>query len=277
VPADPSGNSPNLPVEIREQGAIPRITVTASRNGDHLLDLTITQHTPKLLGLGVPHLSKAAPVEDTLCAVATWLHRHERWRNATLTSWETPRRAPLNDALAHAGYAVHRRKLFVERNLAEVPPSPCTPPPPSLVSLQEAGREEFIAAMRHCSADDPFAEEGSDAAQEFDELVEYAGTAFDPNDWFIARDKEGRIGIILPQIYADRPSEGTLFLIGVAPERRGVGWGTILHAHGLALLAERGAQRYVGSTDLRNERMVRVFGRNLCNKRGEQVLFRNTR
>ena len=82
-------------------------------------------------------------------------------------------------------------------------------------------------------------------------------------------------GVLLPQIYPDIQTEGTLYYIGVAPERRGEGWGKRLHAHGLALLASRGATRYVGSTDLRNEPMVRVFRHNRCNDRGVQVMYRN--
>jgi ribosomal protein S18 acetylase RimI-like enzyme len=47
--------------------------------------------------------------------------------------------------------------------------------------------------------------------------------------------------------------QGTLFYVAVLPAFRGRGYGRALHAGGLAMLAERGVTRYVGSTDTRND------------------------
>lgn len=52
-------------------------------------------------------------------------------------------------------------------------------------------------------------------------------------------------------------------LIGVSPEYRNKGWGRRLHRH-LMWLAKNRTRVYVGSTDVRNRPMLRLFERNGC-------------
>ncbi len=93
-------------------------------------------------------------------------------------------------------------------------------------------------------------------------LVASAGDRFDPTSWFLVDDTDGPVGVVLPQtIGADL---GTLFYLGVEPDRRGRGLGAAIHGLGLWILAMRGLRRYVGSTDERNAPMLRVFARNGC-------------
>lgn len=259
--------SESITIELIEEKGV------KAKQGDAvLLSLPLRRHATDILGVGIPKIGDPEQADAALDAVAMWLRENER--GITLLSWEKRERDLINAALERKGYVAHRRKLFVDRDLVDNPPA-STHEPWNERSLEEIGRERFIEIMQHCSEGDPFIEEESDPERELDERIEYAENAFDPKNWFTIEDERGTIGVLLPQIYPDIHTEGTLYYIGVAPERRGEGWGKRLHAHGLALLASRGATRYVGSTDLRNEPMVRVFRHNRCNDRGVQVMYRN--
>jgi len=97
-----------------------------------------------------------------------------------------------------------------------------------------------------------------------DELIEFAGTLYNPNKWLVAFMNGNPIGYVFPQRYWDKPEEGSIFDIAVLPESQGRGYGKILHAKGLELLAEMGAKEYVGSTDVENIPMIAIFLANGC-------------
>ena len=85
----------------------------------------------------------------------------------------------------------------------------------------------------------------------------------------VTYDAQGEIGVVLPQIYAQDPTAGTLFYLAVVPERRGSGLGRRLHAFGLRRLRQLGAVHYYGSTDSRNAPMLAIFTANGCTARPE--------
>jgi ribosomal protein S18 acetylase RimI-like enzyme len=116
--------------------------------------------------------------------------------------------------------------------------------------------------------------EGRDPEADFQELVELAGDRYDPGSWFIAEIGSDTVGVLLPQVLPDAGTEGTLFYVGVLPAFRGRGYGRALHAAGLSMLAERGAEDYVGSTDTRNQPMLRIFQKNGCELAATQLFFR---
>ena len=63
--------------------------------------------------------------------------------------------------------------------------------------------------------------------------------------------------------YGDSDDPADMTLIGVLPEHRNRGWGGRLHRH-LMWLARGRAAAYVGSTDVRNRPMLRLFEKNGC-------------
>lgn len=64
--------------------------------------------------------------------------------------------------------------------------------------------------------------------------------------------------------YGERPDgPADMTLIGVSPGHRNRGWGGRLHRH-LMFLAKNRTRTYVGSTDVRNGPMLRLFGLNGC-------------
>jgi len=182
---------------------------------------------------------------------------------------ERPENDAWRAALEARGFAVVRRKAFVERSLLDALPE--APDGFALRSLAEAGEAPFIARRQEASQGDPFEErrgDPRDLGKEWQVLVAIPGPQFDPTRWFLVDDAQGPVGIVLPQANA---RTGTLYYVGVVPSRRGQGLGRAIHALGLRLLAAAGLARYVGSTDVRNAAMLAVFARNGCPVDGTEV------
>ncbi|MHC5010960.1 MAG: GNAT family N-acetyltransferase [Planctomycetota bacterium] len=186
--------------------------------------------------------------------------------------WDRPKDTTWREALEGVGFRVARRKAFVERDLGtELPASPTGL---LLRSLADVGESAFTARMFESSDGDPFEERkgtNRDLDAEWRELVDYAGKRFDPECWLLVDDEDGPVGVVLPQAITE--DTGTLFYVGVVPERRSAGLGRALHALGLGLLARAGLKKYVGSTDLRNEGMRRIFEANGCRVTATQLFL----
>lgn len=207
-------------------------------------------------------------IEDALCAYLRPSFARERV--STLT-WAIPESEAINDALERSGFGVRKRKIVVERSIAGYT-SPYDDPF-TYSSLEVVGRESFVRIMAKASEGDPFEDSTDrDVDREFQEMVDYAGSRFDPTWWTIANLGGETVGVVLPQAYAGQDDEGTLFYVGVMPSFRGRGYGKILHAAGLEFLSRHGVTKYIGSTDERNVPMIAVFKANGCAHTTTQVL-----
>lgn len=132
-------------------------------------------------------------------------------------------------------------------------------------SLADLGQAAFLDYLTQAAHQDPEASAATSPEQEFAELLAHAGSAFDPSHWWVAfSGAHEAIGVVLPQVFPDKPTEGTLSYVGVLPRFRQQGYGALLHQWGLAALAQRGVLRYIGSTGHTNRGMQRVFQRNAC-------------
>lgn len=132
-------------------------------------------------------------------------------------------------------------------------------------TLAALGIEEFASRMLEASAGDPYDSSTPESAvDDLRELIEYAGDAFDGTAWLALSDEAGRIGVVLPQVYPDDASTGTVFYVGVVPERRGAGLGRRLHRLGMGRLAALGVTSYVETTDADNTPMIRILEANGC-------------
>jgi GNAT superfamily N-acetyltransferase len=213
------------------------------------------------------------PVSEVEDALLAFLGRSLARDGALVFTSDSPKNAELVGALERAGFTVEKKKALVGRGLeGELPGQGIGF---AFVPLAEVGRRRFVEVMTEAAEGDPFESmEGRDADADFEELVELAGNRYDPWSWFLALVDGEVVGVLLPQILPDAESEGTLFYVGVLPRFRGRGYGRALHAAGLSMLAERGAVGYFGSTDTRNEPMLRVFARNGCERRSTQLFFR---
>ena len=210
---------------------------------------------------------RASEIERALCEHLRPSFARER---VTVLTWEAKESAQLNAALARAGFRVAKRKVFVERSAAGYR-SPYVDPF-LYGSLEAVGRDAFVRVLARAAEGDPFEDRPDrDPEREFQELVDYAGSRFDPVAWMVASLDGETVGVVLPQVFEGSGDEGTLFYVGVLPAFRGRGYGRVLHAAGLESLARRGVTKYVGSTDERNAAMLAVFAANGCARTGVQL------
>ena len=85
------------------------------------------------------------------------------------------------------------------------------------------------------------------------------------------------IGISIPHIELGTEDEGRLFYFGVVPNLRGQGLGIDIHKISLALLKKKFfANYYVGSTDVNNSNMIKIFEKNGCELRSRKGIYRIT-
>ena len=86
---------------------------------------------------------------------------------------------------------------------------------------------------------------------------------------------EGEIvGLAIPHLEKGTSGEGRLFYFGLVPKWRGKGIGASIHNHALKLMKGLNAQTYVGSTDVNNQYMIKIFEKNGCTLRNVKGIYR---
>lgn len=173
-------------------------------------------------------------------------------------------------ALETAGFSIALSKSLFSRDLAGYR----TPydDPMHYRTLDDVPRELFDEVLDTAHIGDPLEESTAHERSALEAYISLAGDAFESRRWRIA-ELEGRpVGVILPQIFPDLRTVGTLFHIGILPEFRGRGLGRILHAKGLELLSDE-VDSYVGSTHVLNTPMIRIFERNGCERTTTQHMY----
>lgn len=134
-----------------------------------------------------------------------------------------------------------------------------------VTSLAEMGEEAFADLMLRASEGDPFdATTPETALEDLRELIDAAGDAFVAERRLAVSDDDGPLGVVLPQPFPKRPRVGTIFSIGVVPERRRAGVGRRLHRFGLVRPQALGGEQDAGSTDPANAAMCAVCAANRC-------------
>ncbi|WP_339148822.1 MULTISPECIES: GNAT family N-acetyltransferase [unclassified Sutcliffiella] len=87
----------------------------------------------------------------------------------------------------------------------------------------------------------------------------------------------GFAGISIPHIEMGTEDEGRLFYFGVVPDLRGQGIGGQIHKNSMALLKQFHATYYVGSTDIHNTNMIKIFEKNGCELRDRKGIYKIVR
>lgn len=87
--------------------------------------------------------------------------------------------------------------------------------------------------------------------------------------------KDGAIaGISIPHIEMGTKEEGRLFYFGIVPELRGQGVGAQIHRISMILLKDFQATYYVGSTDVSNTNMIKIFAKNGCELKDRKGIYK---
>ena len=91
--------------------------------------------------------------------------------------------------------------------------------------------------------------------------------------YYFTKD-EALIGISIPHIEMGTEDEGRLFYFGVVPNLRRQGLGGNIHKISLVLLKRFLANYYVGSTDVNNAYMIKIFEKNGCELRDRKGIYK---
>lgn len=82
------------------------------------------------------------------------------------------------------------------------------------------------------------------------------------------------IGIALTELVPSDPQTGIIEYFGVIPEYRNLKIGRSLHLKSLQTLIGLGAKTYLGSTNIRNYPMIKIFDVNECEVKGVRRTWR---
>jgi ribosomal protein S18 acetylase RimI-like enzyme len=131
-------------------------------------------------------------------------------------------------------------------------------PPLAYESLGQDTEACFIDIFKTTFQPDFFE---SDAERYFAGLRKDANKTrrFYAEDWEIGIHGDKHVGITMPQLHDEGGEIGSNFHLGVVPERRHKGFGRALQRRAIETLRKRGAKMIVGSTDVRNKAMIKVF------------------
>lgn len=140
-------------------------------------------------------------------------------------------------------------------------------------SLIEMGRTKFLEYMIQGSLNDPETSHDSDHQADFQAMVDDFGDSFDPEKWVVIFHENQAVGVVLPQVYQDKPYQGTLAYICILPQARGKGYGKKIHLYGLNQLKNQGVIRYIGSTSEMNLHMINIFKSNGCHLLAERYFI----
>lgn len=99
------------------------------------------------------------------------------------------------------------------------------------------------------------------------------GTEWRQHCYYFTYD-EALVGISIPHIEMGTGDEGRLFYFGVVPHLRGQGLGIHIHKISLVLLKKFLANYYVGSTDVNNSYMIKIFEKNGCELRDRKGIYK---
>jgi len=82
---------------------------------------------------------------------------------------------------------------------------------------------------------------------------------FYSGDWELAYLGEKAVGLTMPQVHDEQGEYGSNFYLGVTLEARVKGIGLALQRRAVDTLVKRGARMILGSTDVKNIPMIRIF------------------
>ncbi|MFD2045413.1 hypothetical protein ACFSTA_17145 [Ornithinibacillus salinisoli] len=137
--------------------------------------------------------------------------------------------------------------------------------------------KEFGELYEYCRSGSANKNEKQSADQIMYSLENELGKEWRKNCYYFLMNKEV-IGISIPHIEIGTLDEGRLFYFGVIPEMRGYGMGTKIHEISLSILKRiLEATYYVGSTDIHNEHMIRIFENNGSVCRSRKGIFNKRR
>ena len=136
----------------------------------------------------------------------------------------------------------------------------------------ESSIDSFLSMWELCSKGSLNSPSKHSIRVQYEAMKQEIGEQYNTSSFSVYWD-ENPFGMLIPIIDPGKNEEGRLLYRGILPERRGKGLGTPLHQLGLALLQEKGATYYIGSTGIENKPMQQIFRNNNCNPIFQAVTY----
>ncbi len=190
----------------------------------------------------------------------------------------------IDDRLAHAathamaasewGFKLDEAKVLYRADVADLQLSVAGGAP--LGAAFVAHDAEVASVLDRTAGYESKSLRGSDEARAI--LLEFADhcracQSHYPEDWVVLRIRGRPVGIVLPAFTDHTHQVATNLYMGVVPEARGCGLGAVLVRRGIETMIARGALRFVGSCDIVNTPMRRIFQKFGCVAIATQRVF----
>ncbi len=98
--------------------------------------------------------------------------------------------------------------------------------------------------------------------EDWDEYLN--GTKHNSDMFLIVYHNNKPIGLILTELNNYDNNVGLIKFLGLIPEKRNKKYGNILYTKALSILKKHNAKEYLGSSDIDNEKMLKIFHYNNC-------------
>lgn len=177
----------------------------------------------------------------------------------------------LKEALIKAGFQVGKRKVLYGRSLERLLKHKVK----KNLTYRSVGRigvesvkELFFKSLSGSleDIDNPFV---LTPAEEF-KLI-WKSTHVRKDFWKVAFYKHQPVGLVFPDVVQEKT--GSFVYLAVLPEFRGRRFGDLLFLDSLDMLRSMRATEYLGSTNISNYPMIKIFERNVCRKIASRMEF----
>jgi len=142
-----------------------------------------------------------------------------------------------------------------------------------IVNGNKIGKEEIIKLflkINNSSSDSIDKDISMDGQENYGYIKDHI-----PQDCQLLVYKNRLIGMSVVMYKSKQPKDnfGKMEMTGILNEFRGRGFGDILFKESLNALYRKGARKYIGSTEISNKSMIRIFEGNGCEKIANRIEF----
>ncbi len=125
-------------------------------------------------------------------------------------------------------------------------------------SIGQITEDTFVGIFKAVYEPDIFQGDAEKCFAELKKNAVHTGH-FHPEDWELAYVGDKPVGITMPQLHDADAEIGSNFYLGLVPDERRKGLGKLLQQRAVETLIRRGVGLIVGSTDVKNIPMIRIF------------------
>ena len=203
--------------------------------------------------------------DETGKELVTWVRTSYPKKRILCLSWDKKEDIEYEAILKSLGFKIDFEKAYYSRELENM--EYIEEPRLLYRPVQDVGRDIFSQILDEVRIGDHAETKSIPIEENFPLLLESMNESW-AGIWKVAYFENEIVGIVLPDIFPEKPHMGSLAYFGVVPKFRNKNFGTILHRKGLSLIKELKANEYLDSTHIKNLSMIKIFEANGCKLKG---------